>query len=191
MAKQGRLGNAKNELATAERLAPGLPFAKSQSVQELKARLEGTQPQLNAAPRVMGSGLPMGTLLLGVGGLFLLIYFIRALTARQPVAAMGMPTAGGTVGPAPSTGGIGGGIGSWIVSGLATGAAVGVGMVAAEALAHRFMDGNAGTPMAPMEGGNNVPTDNLGGDNFGAADDSASWGDSGGDLSDLGGGDWS
>lgn len=189
MAKQGRLGNAKNELATAERLAPGLPFAKSQAVQELKARLDGTQPQANAAPRVMGSGLPMGKLLLGVGGLFLLIYFIRALTARQPVAAMGMPTAGGTVGPATSTGGIGSGI----VSGLATGAAVGVGMVAAEALAHRFMDGNTGAPMAPMEGGGNVPADNLGGDNFGVADDSASWGDSGGgDMSDLGGGgDWS
>ncbi len=188
MAKQGRLANAKTELTTAERLAPGLPFVKNQAVQELKARLDRTQPQASTAHSVMGNGLPMGTLLLGVGGLFLLIYFIRALTARQPTAAMGMPSPGGTVGTAPASGGIGSGI----VSGLATGAAVGVGMVAAEALAHHFMDGDRGASMAPLAGGNDVPADNLGGDNFGITDDSGSWGDSGGgDMSDLGGGDWS
>lgn len=191
MAKQGLLANARNELATAEHLAPGLPFVKHQAVQELKARLERVQPQASTTHSVMGNGLPIGTLLLGVGGLFLLIYFVRALTARQPATAMGMPTMstpGSAVGSAPAAGGIGSGI----VSGLATGAAVGVGMVAAEALAHRFMDGDRGASMAPLAGVNDVPADNLGGDDFGIVDDSGSWGDSGGsDMSDLGGGDWS
>jgi uncharacterized protein len=188
MDKQGQLATARNELATAERLAPGLPFAKAQAVQELKARLDHAQSPTSAVQGVMGGGLPIGELLLGIGGLFLLIYFIRALTARQPVAAMGMPTPGSTVGPAPTTGGIGSGI----VSGLATGAAVGVGMVAAEALAHRFLDGNSGASMAPLAGGNDLPADNLGGDDFGVTDDAGSWGDDGGSgMSDLGGGDWS
>jgi uncharacterized protein len=187
MAKQGRLATAGNELATAERLAPGLPFAKVEAVQELKARLDHTQPQTSAEYGVMGGGLPIGKLLLGIGGLFLLIYFVRALTARQPVAAMSVPGPG-AVGTAPAAGGIGSGI----VSGLATGAAVGVGMVAAEALAHRFLDGDRGASMAPPVGGNDLPADNLGGDDFGVADDSGSWGDDGGSgLSDLGGGDWS
>jgi len=190
MAKQGRLANARNELATAERLAPGLPFVKSQAVQELKARLDRVQQHTGNVQSVMGNALPLGKILLGIGGLFLLIYFIRALTARQPAAAMGMgtPTPGGTVEPSPATGGLGSGI----VSGLATGAAVGVGMVAAEALAHRFMDGDRGASVAPLTGGNDVPADNLGGDDFGITDDSTSWGDNGGgDQSDLGGGDWS
>ncbi len=193
MAKQGRFANARSELAKAEQLAPGLPFVKTQSVQELKARLDRGQPQLQvSAVHASGStGLPIGTLLLGVGGLFVLVYFMRALGARQAMPLSGgVPTPGvGTVGAAPT-----GGIGSGIVSGLATGAAVGVGMVAAEALAQRFIGGDHGTPMAPSAGIDDLPADNLGGDNFGMTDDSSSWGDNGGgDMSDFGGGgggDW-
>ena len=39
LAKQGQFQQAETELATAERLAPGLPFAKPQSVQHLRALL--------------------------------------------------------------------------------------------------------------------------------------------------------
>src|SRR5664279_5570371 len=39
LAKQGKIANAKTELDTSERLAPGLPFSKPEAVQELKTRL--------------------------------------------------------------------------------------------------------------------------------------------------------
>lgn len=187
MTKQGRLDAARNELATAQRLAPGLPFAKPQAVQELTARLDQVKTPVSVTSAVPENAWPFGKLLLGVGGLLLFIYFIRALTARRPAVAPGMPMSGGTVGSAQPTGGIGSGI----VSGLATGAAVGVGMVAAEALAHRFMDGNSAGSAAPLVLGDDVPADNLGGADFGVADDPGSWDDGAGDMSDLGGGDWS
>lgn len=193
LAKQGRLATAKDELATAERLSPGLPFAKAQSVEVLKARLAGGHTQASAPVRVASAGVPIGTILLGVGGLFLVIYFIRALMTRRTMGTMMQPAAGQTY--APNTvgpmGGAGGGMGSGIVSGLATGAALGAGMVAGEALASRFMGGSRDTPVDPTAGGN-LPADNLGGDDFGVSGDSSSWDDGGGDMSDLGGGgDWS
>lgn len=193
LARQGRLANAKDALATAEKLSPGLPFAKPQSVDTLKARIAGGHTQASVPTRVAGTGLPIGTLLLGVGGLFLVVYFIRALTARRNMGPM-MPSAAGQT-YAPNTGPVGGvgggGIGSGIVSGLATGAALGAGMVAGEALASRFMGGNHETPIDPNAAGN-LPADDLGGNDFGINSDSSSWDDSGGDMSDLGGGgDWS
>ena len=44
LAKQGRAANSQAELSTAERLAPGLPFAKPAAVQELKAQIATSQP---------------------------------------------------------------------------------------------------------------------------------------------------
>src|SRR6266581_5885929 len=44
LAKQGHLANAEVELNTAERLAPGLPFASAQAVHELKSRIVASQP---------------------------------------------------------------------------------------------------------------------------------------------------
>lgn len=193
LAKQGRLAAAKDELATAEKLSPGLPFAKPQSVDTLKTRIAGGHTQASVPTRVTGTGLPIGAMLLGIGGLFLAIYFIRALTARRNIAPMMPPAAGQTY--SPNTGPMGGmgsgGLGSGIVSGLATGAALGAGMVAGEALASRFMGGNHETPIDPNAGAN-LPADDLGGNDFGINSDSSSWDDSGGDMSDLGGGgDWS
>lgn len=40
-ARQGELGRARDSLATAEKLAPGLPFAKPEAVQSLRAKLAG------------------------------------------------------------------------------------------------------------------------------------------------------
>jgi len=42
LARQGRLREAAAELRTAERLEPGLPFAKPQAVQELERRVGGS-----------------------------------------------------------------------------------------------------------------------------------------------------
>jgi hypothetical protein len=91
---------------------------------------------------------------------------------------------------------MGGGIGGGIMGGLATGAALGVGMVAGEALAHRFMGGGSNTtenaagnaaPVADSWGNN---SNNMGGSDFGIADNS-SWSDSSNVAdSGSGGGDW-
>jgi hypothetical protein len=46
-ARQGHLPRAREALATAEKLAPGLPFAKAESVQALRTQLAGSA---NPAP---------------------------------------------------------------------------------------------------------------------------------------------
>ena len=61
LAKQGRLAEARGELATAERLQPGLPFAKPGSVEELKARLASSYPvrqPVTSAPTGQPQGFP-------------------------------------------------------------------------------------------------------------------------------------
>lgn len=62
LAKQGQYDRAREELATAERLAPGLPFAKAASVQGLRTRLNGTStvesPVVPAGTPTVQSGLP-------------------------------------------------------------------------------------------------------------------------------------
>jgi uncharacterized protein len=88
----------------------------------------------------------------------------------------------------------GGGIGSGIMGGLANGAAVGVGMVAGEALAHRFMDGghSATSSVAPVADTWGNSSNNMGGSDFGIADKS-SWDDNSriaDNSSDVSGGDW-
>jgi hypothetical protein len=104
----------------------------------------------------------------------------------------GMGMGGGVMNPGV---GMGGGIGSGIMGGLATGAAVGVGMVAGEALAHRFMDGgrneahNVPPPVADTS--NNASNYDMGGSDFGISDNS-SWSDSS-SVADSGsdsGSDW-
>jgi hypothetical protein len=56
LAQQGRLGPARTELATAERLAPGLPFVQDSTLQHLRSVLDG-QPA--AAPAAVRSHLAM------------------------------------------------------------------------------------------------------------------------------------
>ncbi len=62
-ARQGQLANARESLATAEKLAPGLPFAKAEAVQALRSQLSGSQgsavvAQANAAPVTYSSSAP-------------------------------------------------------------------------------------------------------------------------------------
>ena len=195
LVKQGQLANAAAELNQAERLEPGLPFAKPQAVQDIKERISSLQPGLHTTSntQLTQSHFPWNLLLLGLGFIGLILLIMRAFSSRS--AAVGNYPTGAGFGQngsaAPMTP-MGGGIGSGIVSGLATGVAVGAGMVAGEALVHHFLDGNPGgnTVPTPMADSLDASSDSMGGTDFGVADHS-SWDDSAGiaDSFDIGGGD--
>lgn len=200
-AKQGNATRARAELATAERLAPGLPFAKPAAVAELKRLIQPApplSPLAASAPAVAASpahGFPWGLVVVGLALLAAAVFFIRAMNRPRLLPAAGAGYAGGQfasppVGPAGmGPVGTGGGLGSGILGGLATGAAVGAGMVAGEALMHRVFDGGA-------HAANAAPTDSIadtpilpaadydvGGNDFGISD-GGSW-----DDGSIGGGD--
>ena len=211
LVKEGRLEMAKTELNTAERLAPGLPFAKPESVQAMKHQLgevthgipAGTTHALPSIP----SDFPWGMLLLGLGVIAAIVYFVRSLNRPQLIQPRGVggyaaPGGGfsngyaqplGAGGPGP-VGPASGGMGSGILGSLATGAAVGAGIVAGEALMHKVFDGNSGSShgadaptFQPID---NSPalgnSDDMGGSDFGISD-SGSWDDNSGGTS---GDDW-
>jgi hypothetical protein len=199
LARQGRIADATTELNTAESLAPGLPFAKPESVQKLKQGIAGVRNPLASAPMMQttspkaNNGMPWSTLLLGGGLIGALIYFARALMMRRDMPVYPGNNGGVATGNAgsmaafnngsrPPTGGSG--LGSSIVGGLATGAAVGAGMVAGEALVHHLMDGNRhdASSVLPPQNDDYAPND-MGGPDFGI-DDASSWDDN------AGGGDW-
>lgn len=170
LAKQGQTRQAAAELATAERLAPGLAFAKPESVRELRQLVGGSvqpaavhpavQPVADAlgASPARGASFPWNLLLIG-GGVLVFIAVVsrmmrpQAQTAYAGGGAGGLAPAGGApmpygTGPASPPADAGPGLGSRVMGGLATGAAVGAGMVAGEALMHHFLDKND-TPASP------------------------------------------
>lgn len=190
LAKQGKMSAAAAELSKAEQLKPGLLFAKPEAVQELRAVIAGHAPSSKAEQ----GGFSWGIVLL-VLALIVFIFFVgRAMGRRSnPVVY----PAGGNYGNGPygqqpyggaSMGGpVGGGMGSSIMGGLATGAALGAGMVAGEALMHRFTDGDGNTHNNGMVSDANAADswdagNDMGGTDFGVTD-SGSW-------DDGGGGDW-
>ena len=196
LAKQGNAAGARSELATAEHLAPGLPFANPGAVRELNAQL--TRPAFNAAgTRSHAAGMQWGVLALVLLSIGLMVFLI---TRRRAAGVGSMPYRyAPTAGPAPyggyGNGSImpsGGGLGSGLLGGLATGAAVGAGVVAGEALMHRVLDGGSSqsssgsTPF--LSNGDDMnfgdQSYDMGGNDFGLADDS-SWDDG----SSNGGGD--
>ncbi len=203
-AKQGQMGRASSELGKAEELKPGLPFAKPEAVQELKSQISGRHAVSVAQPA--SSGFPWGMLFVAGGAIAILFLIMRAISSRnsvssyQPAQRYGQPQTYGNQpyaqpygqpygGAAPMSGGMGSGI----MSGLATGAAVGAGMVAGEALAHHFMDGgssgnSSGNNINPVADSWTDSPDNMGGNDFGIADNS-SWDDSS-NFADSGDSDW-
>ena len=209
LAKQGQVRKAEGELNNAERLEPGLPFAKPQAVQNLKNRIAApqrvSQPVASGFQPAASNGFPWAILFLGLGAIAAIFLIMRAMNSRNPTSfptnfqpgvqntpgAPVQPYGSGGVAPMVPAGG---GIGSGIMGGLATGAAVGVGMVAGEALAHRFMDGNrSGTDTAaPAADSWGNASNDVGGADFGIADN-ASWDDSSSIAgnADVGGDDWS
>jgi hypothetical protein len=190
LAKAGRTAEARSQLATAQSLAPGLPFAKPEAVVQLERQLQQrSAPASTFAPAQRG-GFPWGFVLLIGVVVLLVITVIRAFARRN--AMMNAPMSGPE--PQPMYGGYGpngmppsGGMGSGIMGGLATGAALGAGMVAGEALAHHFTDDDERHRVIPQQDVD--ANDNMGGNDFGVSD-GGSWDDSGGG-GDMGGGDWS
>jgi hypothetical protein len=183
LAKQGKFNPARAELANAERLQPGLPFAKPQAVSSLKTLIESARVPMNPlatstmSPQVglaggpaPSRGLPWGLILGGMGLLAFVVFAMRFMQRRTSAPVPYYPAGFGNQGVAqPFGAGMGGGaapmgmggsgLGSGIMGGLATGAALGAGLVAGEALMHHFTDGGQnGTPVLPTQ---TTPNDNL------------------------------
>lgn len=193
LAKQGKMNQAQTELATAEKLQPGLPFAKPAAVEKLKSLLGASHSSSFGGP-TSNSGSPWGMILL-IAGLIALLYFaVKMMTKRNPLLASMSPYGNNApINPQPPYGSApmmnptaSGGLGSGIMGGLATGAALGAGMVAGEALMHHFTDGgnsnnglinDAHAANNGAQDTNYLAQDDMGGNDFGIAD-SSSWDDS-------------
>ena len=184
-ARQGQAARAREALATAEKLAPGLPFAKPEAVQALRTQLVArsapvagsgatTWAASPAAPVAAASAFPWGLALLVGGGVIAAgIFLLRRKPAPPPLAPAGdanpgaMPQ-GGLVGPqsfgmagagaAPAYGqpATGSGLGGRVMGGLATGLAVGAGVMAAQAIGKSLMGNDERAARPP---------DNLAGNN--------------------------
>jgi uncharacterized protein len=209
LAEQQRYAQAKIEFETAERLEPQLSFAKPEAVQKLTAVLGMNHASaIETAHAAPEAGFPWMTLLIVAGVIGIVAMIIGALRRRSqvPVYSSGAmaPHGGPGVAPmaphpmpgmVPGMAPAGGGLGSSVMTGLATGAAVGVGIVAGEALAHHFIDGDRASNVAhasppPIETASAQPYD-MGGNDFGVVDDSQ-WGSNDvGSISDSSSGDWS
>lgn len=210
LAKQGLLSNAGVELNAAERLQPGLPFAKPEAVNNLKSRISSASSGLvqpKTAPQSMPSTvknwMPWVLLILGIGLVVLLIgYMSRRNSNMVPANSYRGNAPSPNMSPVGATGTnpvmgqpAAGGMGSGIMGSLATGAALGAGVVAGEALMHHFIDGdkNNVTPEPPHHDASPWSTpsnisenDDMGGTDFGVAD-ASSWDD---DSASDGGDDW-
>ena len=213
-ARQGNLTRAKEALALAEAEAPGLPFAKSDAVQRLRAQLSVTKapmasgtaaiPHASPAPTTTASNWLLPVLL--TGGVMVLGYFI--FRKRVPEAAPQAPVyPSGLNGPQTFGAGApgtyvqpmygqtpGSGLGGKIMGGVATGLAVGAGVVAAEAIGRSLM-GNRDAHAAGADNYGNGLSGNLdgnadlGGQSFGISDTS-SWDDAGSSGDGGASGDW-
>ena len=106
LARQGQMSRAREALGRAEQIAPGLPFAKPESVQALRTQLaaragapagqsRATQSGGNAmAPAPVASAFPWGLgLALGGGAIALAIFFMRKKQASAAAAGSAAPYA--------------------------------------------------------------------------------------------------
>jgi hypothetical protein len=202
-AKEGKNSLARSELATAERLNPGLSSFSPRSVQELRSQL-GQNPRSSGAqivsiPARPAPGIPWGGILIGliVVGILFMLFRRRTTYSQYPVAGGpgvgGAPGGYGPGGPPPGYGPAPmGGMGSGIAGGLASGLAVGAGVVAGEELAHHFLDGGrpqGGVIPSADAAEPGYSNSDMGGNDFGA-NDPGSW-DDGGGSGGGGGDDWS
>ena len=191
-AREGKLALARTELNRAEQLAPGLPNENPRSVAELKAELGLTRGAVRSSGVTRESGplFPWRTVLILAAVVAVIWMLFRRRSYAQSASGGAPTTAPGSYGPggygAAGPAG-GGGIGSTVAGGLAGGLAAGAGIVAGEALAHRFLEGEQrGAPPARAEDGDAANSD-MGGADFGV-DDPGSWDDGSGGGG--GGDDW-
>lgn len=212
--RQGKLSHARESLATAEKYAPGLPFAKPEAVQTLRAQLSVrpvSTPMPDSAGSYTASSAPASSStswllpLLLTGGVMMAGYFFFRRRNSEPYAQQpaytnqnglsGPQTFGtgsGVMQPAyPQPGYLsqtGPGLGGRIMGGVATGLAVGAGVMAAEAIGRNLMgDHHNASPQSDNNFEHVSTNTDMGGTNFGISD--ASWAD--GDGADAGsGGDW-
>ena len=196
-ARAGNFGLARQELQTAESLEPGLPFADSHSVQELKAQLQ-VAPLTVLAPQTVRAGRSH----LGLFMIFIAAAVVLWILLRRRAAAMGYPQypgqfAGGVPPVMPGGYGPGGympGGGSGIMGSVASGLAVGAGVAAGEELVdHLLSGGSEGGGLIPPAESAPAPDPNsdMGGNDFGL-NDPGTWDDGSGggwDDSSAGGGD--
>lgn len=210
-ARRGNFADARQQLARAEQIAPGLPNISTHAVSKLRAQLAKSVPlsSPNPAPRV-NYPAPVQTpmrrdvhyrsfpsrwlFLLGGIALMWVLFARRASYRRYPGPVSGTIPMGG-MGGGPVMGGpvVGGGGG--VVSGLASGLAIGAGVAAGEELVHHMLDvgvrhsggfiPDAGAAEAYQQQDYFNPNTDIGGNDFGFSNDS--WGDSG-DGGDFGGG---
>ena len=203
LAKQGNLAGARSELTKAERLAPGLPFAKVSAVQELEGLLRADSLHAAGTSLARAShGASWGWIAAALAAVAMFAYWIRQRahnTATAPSYGYGYANYGS--GAVPQSAGYGsapaasGGLGSGLFGSLATGAAVGAGVVAGEALMHRVLDGsNSQSMVAPLpspvwddmqQRERNDSNYDMGGKDFGLNDD-ASWNDGTNGITDSG-----
>ena len=203
-ARAGNFGTARSQLAQANQLAPGLPFASRHAVVELQREL-GIAPLQGAAGHARHSS-HLGWALLLIGGVIVVWMIVRRrMAATAPAYPMQYPS--GMAGPmgAPPAGypppgyppggypqGYGPGYagGSGIMGNIASGLAIGAGVAAGEALVGRVLEGGSGggvVPDASTAGGFDPQANaDLGGNDFGVGD-AGSWDDGGGGG---GGGGW-
>jgi hypothetical protein len=206
-AKQGKFGPAREALATAEKLAPGLPFAQPESVQALRAELSGrSSAPSNSQPAAAPATSSWATPVLLTGAVIALGYFMFRRRVPQPLqppssgrfgyaasqAQQGVPQPAGGLGNWPPSQGYaqptGSGLGGRIAGGLATGLAVGAGVMAAEAIGRNLTGGHGRDNNLTMDSfANEQDADalrrnaDMGGQDFGV-NDVGSWDDAGIDV---------
>ena len=107
-ARQGKFSRAREDLATAEKLAPGLPFAKPEAVQSLRTQLAAKPgvatatsdarkktPDLGlSAPASPASSFPWGIALALGGAAVALVVFLTRKKASAPVPSQPYPQRG-------------------------------------------------------------------------------------------------
>jgi hypothetical protein len=187
-ARERKTDVAKQELATAEKIAPGLPFVKAESVQALRNQLSNatnapgtattpvqTQPRssLDVAPARAERSFPWGTLAIVAAIVLVGVAILR----RRPVPPPANDGYGGAYGNSPAApyGQTGYGpvyppggmapqqpsMGSSIVRGLGTGLAVGAGVVAAEEIGRHMFGHEANAAQLPRDHGNTPSLDQI------------------------------
>ena len=219
-AHRGSMDKARESLREAEALAPGLPFAKPEAVQALRAQLQ-TKPVPVASAKPVPHQVSndwMVPALLAAGAMVVGYMLFRR---RAPEAAMPSNPNGAVAGHGDSAGWQGQqtfghagapvqpgyapgsypaaypaqpGLGSRIAGGVATGLAVGAGVVAAQAIARNLMDGDHPNthPRADERGSSNAFEPMSGGANSDMGGDNFGIADAAWDDggSSAGGSDW-